>query len=527
MSSITNISLVATLIASCLLLSQCTDDFEALNADPKNPAESTPALLFNSVVRTAIPISRNGDNALYIQNHHTYDWSQLSATDLDAEFEVEVNVRGIESVWNNYFGALRNIDAIQATFDEINSGPNAHLNINRQSILDIVHAMISLRTTDLYGDIPYSEAGKGQSKEGQILRPVYDTQESIFRDAIRKLEAASNSIDTEKNAPDGQSYFTFGIGETIFDNDMSRWRMLANTLLLRYGTRLSNVDPGEASRIAAMVLNENRPLPESDEDVMRFNNDREGIQGRAYFAWEFYFGVRMGENIWSHMSESDDPTGAGIYDPRVYIYFERNEDSLWVAMPQSPDEREELTGSPYVTERKQDPAAFEHRGNYSGHNFLLVSDNDHGTDYHTSFAEVCFLRAEAYQQGWATGDAPEWYEKGIRASVERWYSQTTNRYYEEFGIPVPETPSEEAMNTLINHPKNAWTEADGLKLIHTQRWLDLFLRPNDAWLLVRRSGLIPLLETRFSETKEVIGMPTRIVYPEDEKNNNQQSCVVG
>ena len=516
-----NIYKLFSLLVGLSLLTQCTDDFEDLNADPKNPAASTPGLLFNSVVRK-IPISGNGNNALYIQNHHTYDWSQLSATDLDAEFEVEVNVRGIESVWNNYFAALRDIEAIQTSFDEINSGPNASLNVNRQAILDIVHALMTLRTTDLYGDIPYSQAGKGQDAGEQILRPAYDTQESIYRDAIRKLENASNMIVTEKKAPDGQPYFTFGIGETIFKNDMSKWQKLANTLLLRYGIRLSNVDPGETSRIASLVLDEDRPLPESDDEVLRFSNDREGIGGGAYFAWEFYFGVRMGENIWNHMTESNDPMGTGIIDPRVHIYFERNIDSLWLPMPQSPADREELTGSPYVTERKQNPAGFEHRGNYSGHNFLLVSDNDHGTDFQTSFAEICFLRAEAYQQGWASGDAKEWYERGIKASVERWYSVTTSRYYDEFGIPVPVT-SEEEITALINHPKNAWNDADGLKLIHTQRWLDMFLRPNDAWYLVRRSGLIPLLETRFSQSQEVIGMPTRIVYPEDEKNNNQQN----
>ncbi len=519
MSYKVNIRLVSLLFLIGLCFLQCTDDFEALNEDPKNPAAATPSLLFNSVVRS-LPISINGNNALYIENHHTYDWSQLSATDLDSEFEVEVNVRGIESVWSNYFSTLRDLEAIQVTFNEINSGPNAHLNVNRQAIIDVVHAWFSLRTTDLYGDIPYAQAGKGQDAENQILRPVYDSQESIYRDALSKLEKASTSFDLNDKASDGQSFFNFGGEETVFSNDMAKWQKLANTLLLRYGTRLSNVDPAEASRIAALVLNENRPLPESDQEVLKFGRDVNGVDGGAYFAWEFYFGVRMGENIWNHMSDGDDPTGADIFDPRVHILFERNQDSMWVAMPQSPDEREELTGSPYVTERKQNPAGLEHRGNYSGHSFLLVSDNDHGVNYETSFAEVCFLRAEAYQRGWAAGDAQEWYEKGIAASVNRYYTMTTNRYYEEFSIPKPEV-TEEQIAALISHPQNAWNEADGLKQIHTQRWLDLFMHPNEAWYLVRRSGLIPLLETRFSETKEVIGMPTRIVYPEDEKNNNQ------
>lgn len=510
------------LLSGIMIFTQCTEDFEALNLDPKNPAVSTPALLFNSVVRK-LPASGNGNNSLYIQNHHTYDWSQLSGTDLDADFEVEVNVRGIESVWGNYFGTLRDIEAISTTFDEIDAGPNGYLNVNRRAILNIISAFMALRTTDLYGDMPYSQAGQGQNATEQILRPAYDTQEAVYRDALAKLESASSSIDVNKKASDGQNYFTFGIGETIFNSDMSKWQKLANTLLLRYGTRIANVDEGEASRIASLVLGENRPLPESDEEVFRFGNGVNSIGGGVYWAWEFYFGVRMGENVWNHMSDSNDPEGSGIFDPRVHVYFERNLDSLWVPMPQSPADRDDMTGTPYVTERKQDPAGYQFRGNYSGHNFLTISNNDNGIDYQTSYAEVCFLRAEAYHRGWASGNVQEWYEKGIRASVDRWYSLNTSRYYEEFGIPVPATPTDEDMMNMLAHPQVAWDEANGLKLIHTQRWLDLFWLPNEAWYLVRRSGLIDVVETRFSETNELIGMPSRIVYPEDEKNNNQQN----
>ena len=207
--------LTSLLLLCVLTLTQCTEGFEELNVDPKNPAASTPALLLNSVIQR-VPTSQNGNNSLYIQNHHTFDWSQLSATDLDADFEVEVNVRGIESVWQNYYHALRDLEAIQANFDEINSGPNAELNVNRQAIIDILHAFLTLRTTDLYGDMPYSEAGKGRDANPQIFRPAYDTQESIYRDALRKLENASNTIDLNKQAPNGQDYYTFGIGETIF-----------------------------------------------------------------------------------------------------------------------------------------------------------------------------------------------------------------------------------------------------------------------------------------------------------------------
>ncbi len=513
------IKFVGLLLVFAFTQIQCTDDFEDLNKDPFNPESSTPALLFNSISRQ-IPLRGSGDNVLYIQNHHSYDWAQLSASDLDEDFEVEVNVRGIESIWRSYYNSMRDIRAIEVDFDEIDAGPNGYLNVNRRAILDIVSALMTLRTTDLYGDMPYTDAGQGKNASEQIFRPRYDSQESIYRDALAKLENASKTIDIANNAPDGQSYFKYGKGETIFNSDMTKWQKLANTLILRYAAKISNVDEAETRRLMSLVLDGNLPLPENDDEVLKFSNDLQGVEGRVYWAWEFYGGIRMGENIWNHMSTTDATDGSGIFDPRAYVFFETNADDQWVFAPQSPDEREDFTGHPYITERNQDPGGFEHRGNYSGFDFLLVSDRDHGVDFQTSFAEVCFLRAEAYQRGWANGDPKEWYEKGITSSINRWYSQTTNKWYEEFGIEKP-TVTEEDIAAYINHERVAWNEAEGLKQIHTQLWIDYFLLPNEAWFLARRSGLIPMLDTRFKQGSAPIGMPTRIVYPEDEKNNNQ------
>ncbi len=72
--------------------------------------------------------------------------------------------------------------------------------------------------TDLYGNVPYSEANKGV--EG-IFFPKYDSQESIYKDMLAKLETAANTIGT---GPD-----QVGNADVMYGGDFAKWKKLANS----------------------------------------------------------------------------------------------------------------------------------------------------------------------------------------------------------------------------------------------------------------------------------------------------------
>ena len=150
-----------------------------------------------------------------------------------------------------------------------------------------------------------------------------------------------------------------------------------------------------------------------------------------------------------------------------------------------------------------------------------MENDENGVEFHVGYPEVCFLLAEIYQRGFANGDAQAWYEKGIQASVEKWYTfgGTTNP---DWATP-PAIPDSAGIAAFIAHPKIAYNDADGLKLIHTQRWLDLMLQPQEAWHLTRRSGLIPLLMVENAVSQAAEPAPRRLRYPEDERNNNLEN----
>ena len=492
----------------------CENNFEEMNVDPFNPTETSVNFLFNDVI-ASMRYVRN--EKLYLNGQRMYQWSQLGAATFDEPNEL--NDLGRDPVWNDLYGPMRNIREIETRLDAY-TGDQERMR-NRRALIKILMAYKALRTTDLYGDIPYSEAGRGVEEGNQIFRPKYDVQSSIYTSALADLKSAADALilDPGATTPAGESYFNYGSNETLFNNDMLRWKKFANALRLRYALRMSNVDESAARGIISEVLDGGQPLPEGHEDMIAFSPEINNVGADIYWAFQFFFGVRMGENAWNHMTDDPNPDGSGIIDPRVYVYFEPNIDNMWVPAPQSPaaQNASDRGGEPYNDTRRNDPNGFDLRGTYSGFNWYLVENDEMGVEFHVGYPEVCFLRAEAYQRGFANGSAQEWYEKGITASVEKWYTfGTTNPDWTE----PPMMPTEEEMTAFLTHPKIQFDEGEGLKQIHTQRWLDLMLQPQEAWHLFRRSGLIPEIEVVNAITNGTEPTPRRLRYPEDERNNN-------
>ena len=90
--------------------------------------------------------------------------------------------------------------------------------------------------TDNFGDIPFSEALKGE--EGNTT-PKYDSQKEVYDGIISLINEGIALIDpSASNRPSTE--------DLIFNGDMSMWKKFANTLKLRVYLRMAYVDPAKA-----------------------------------------------------------------------------------------------------------------------------------------------------------------------------------------------------------------------------------------------------------------------------------------
>ena len=112
-----------------------------------------------------------------------------------------------------------------------------------------------------------------------------------------------------------------------------------------------------------------------------------------------------------------------------------------------------------------------------------------------SYAEVCFLRAEAAIKGWGT-DAEGNYNNGVQASLDAW------------GIG----------DEYSDYIDNTGVAFDGsLEMVMQQKWIANFTSAGEAYMDWRRTGLPDIQTGPFAKSTEI---PVRFVYDDADKNVN-------
>ena len=114
---------------------------------------------------------------------------------------------------------------------------------NMLAVAKIWGAFLFQRMTDLYGNVPYSEAGYAFHQN--IYKPKYDSQESIYTDMIEQVKEGISLLSTEKPGIEG---------DLFYNGDISQWKKFGNSLLLRIGMRLSKVNPELAGTTAKAAI---------------------------------------------------------------------------------------------------------------------------------------------------------------------------------------------------------------------------------------------------------------------------------
>jgi hypothetical protein len=512
------IGILLTILLFSLLLNSCRKDFEEINTDPDNFSTASDGSLLNAITESL----RSGVNErFYVNAEIFYKQTQLGTLTKEAWATYPL---GTTEMWKNYYGKLSSFRELEKRFDEMTQTAEVK---NMRAIVKILLAYKTFKLTDLFGDIPFSEAGYGFISS-ENLTPVFETQESIYLFLLDELKWCDENIDESATE---DPYMTFAMFENIFNGDLAYWRMFANSLRMRHAMRMVNKNPEFAGEIISDIISNNKPLI-GDTEVDSANIEQTCIAlwpyKLNYFQgwWEFetHKNLRMGTNIWSQLSENDSTDGSGIFDPRAYYFFETNNNDEWAAFPQinsegiAPDD-----GVPYGTQRKYD-ASFSIKGDgclYSPFNFFLVSDGYNTPNILISGAEIHFLKAEAYLRGIGVSMdeamAKIEYEKGIKLSLDFWnftaeHLELSAGGYFTSHITVPSNLNYSTVIAKKGFDTVTSTD-EKLKLVYTQRWIDMLRQVDQAFSLCRRTMQTP----REGNDLEYFRLP----IPDSEKNYNE------
>jgi hypothetical protein len=236
----------------------CTKDFDSINSDPNKVEDINPGYLF-----TRMWMRYNGSPHEELRSNlimagplagitqSGYRTGQGFQANNDGYNEAKMMEMYKDGVKNG----IRMISLLKKDQTEDNSAKIAIGTIGMQFVFQ--------RITDLYGDVPYHEAGLGF--EDKVFYPKYDSQEDIYKssvDSLKKYRDILMSTNAVPFAPSSDIIFG-GLSE---DARKEAWAKTANSLILRLGMRASAADPvwaqetvEEAARNAAGFIKSINP----------------------------------------------------------------------------------------------------------------------------------------------------------------------------------------------------------------------------------------------------------------------------
>lgn len=466
-------------------LQACDSGLTEMNEDPTVATELAPDFKFT---RAQLQASEGRFEAW--RGNLIYASSMIqhlsSTTTAWAGDRYTINNDYISAHWNRlYPGAVKTIeDIIAQTADE----PEW---VNLYSQARILRVFIYHRLTDLHGDIPYFEAGKGFI-DG-VTSPNYDPQEEIYNDMINELTEAVDAMD--------QSMMTFGSNDLFFAGDVIKWIKFGNSLKMRLGMRLTEVDAELArntveSAASGMYMESNDdtawiPHASGPSGINR-NGVGEAFQDFGLTGHNF----RLSNTLVDKMLDAENDNNN--IDPRLTI-FARVYNSDGDVVTTDPLEYKGLQNgldAPALGELELIEFAMPNRElmvSYSAPNLFMT------------YAETRFILAEAAERGWnVPGSAQEHYEAGIRAAMEHL------ELYGENGI----IPDADIQNYIDNVPP-----AD-IEQINIQKWIALYLNGYEAYANWRRTGFPELVPVNFPGNRSGGEIPRRYLYPVPEQQNN-------
>ena len=325
------------------------------------------------------------------------------------------------------------------------------------------------KATDMFGPIPYKEAGKG------LITVPYDSQEEVYKSMFKELSDAIEVL--TKYADNGNSKLLPN-ADAVYAGDVHKWVVYANSLMLRLAMRVYYADAALSKKYALQAVNHSYGVMKTKDDEakmergasLEFKNNLDVLINQ-------YNECRMGSSMLAYLG--------GYQDPRLPKYFNTSTVS------------QAVTVGTYG----------KYSGVPTGHD---VSSNDAFKDssrpaitsttptYWMRASEVYFLLAEAALHGFAVGGTAEsLYEKGIEMSFEEnGIASSEVVDYMSSGLK-PSAYSFHLTNPSVNvdvpavtEATTAWSGTDEEKLekIMIQKWIALYPNGQEAWSEYRRTG---------------------------------------
>jgi len=277
------IILIALLLP--VFFTSCENYFGDINVDPDNPT-AVPVNVILPVAEARLAYAMGGDasrfTGLFTQHINgvgrqfaVFNRYNIIGSDLDA-------------LWSNlYSGVLQ--DSRQMLILAEENGYNHYAGISKA-----LEAYSFMFLTDMFGDIPYTEALVGTS----LLQPAFDSQESVYAGIFETITDAKRLLTLDDGG------LPVSTDDIIYGGDVSKWIKFCSVLEARGRLHLATKDASNYQR-ALDALSSGFT---SRDDDGRFQFNPLATEAAPWFQYlEQRLDTQVGESYVALMESLNDP----------------------------------------------------------------------------------------------------------------------------------------------------------------------------------------------------------------------------
>jgi hypothetical protein len=488
---------IAILALGTLTLSCKREKLAAYNTDPDLILNVSPKPILTSAI---VKMHDNSNEAFYDNIRNISNWTQ--------QF-VRKNGNGVSFTstannTNNRYGTFYTgvgpllIDA-QKRIELMPVGQKEKY-VYIHTIPAILKVYYAWYVSDVNGSLAYVDGIS--ARNGGTFTPAYQSQAELYDLFDKELKEAVAILKTQQ--PVIQEML--GSHDLYFNGDdasIKKWIKAANSLRLKIAMRLTKRDLAKVKAIATEVLADNGGVINDLDDEWLF---KAGPSFTAGGNWSPYpdNGFSGEKNVIDFLWNTKDP--------RLRLFFRPNswtKANFDAALAQGKigagsqwDSRQYYGqyASPDANKDTDKKRFFESITIKNGDKDLVLdtispvqqrlfqAEYNNGTGFTTfqiiTYADVCFMRAELAARNITTESAEEWYRKGILASI-----QSYNKIAEVAKLEGYSSVTDVEAAMYLEQPNIKFNPAKALEQIVIQQYLNYYKLPNEAWALIKRTGM--------------------------------------
>lgn len=486
------------------LATGCSKKFDEYTPNNNQPTSVPAYLILRSVLNDMFD-APSGDND---------KWSQYTLS----SYTYYGDNRYWEGSADLDYGTLNNIVAMEKEAAKASGEDNPY-----SALAKFFKAYFFIKMSLKVGDIPMSEALLGLENQ----TPKYDSQKDVFKQSLQMLEDAntqlSSLIDAANTSLLGDFYFQERISNPESPLEaLKSWQKVVNTYRLRVLIHLSkHADDPELNvkqQFSDILSNPSKyPIMESMDDNLqyvyndafnKYPNNREnfGFDALRQVVAATWLNTLASLHDLRAMRVAEPARSLGFADTdfRSFLGASNGEDLSTMGGKVE-------TGYYSLIGRKR------YYEGLTGENTFIIS-----------YPEMCLNIAEAINRGWVTGNAEDWYMKGVKASFSFYDivdGDNTVTFQQGGGLGAYDNYTVNfSFADYFNQPavKYAGDNATGLEQILTQKYL----------AMARNSGLEPYYQWRRTGVPEFATgsgvspsgqIPLRFQYPASELATNAEN----